>query len=170
MKNWNAEYRRFRKKIENPSEWRSWPKLEKWWESVFPDCNKDIIVREKGVEIFSVLRKDKDFDSVLREGLKTRNQLVKERSLEAEDLGCQSPDAVGPYRNDIVYFKYLKDEDQMPSKDKEWVSVLVDPNKAVIHNSELRTCFQKFYYHSMLTLADYIERLMELRSKNIQLP
>lgn len=172
MKNPITDYETFRETRDSDMQFcLNYCELKKFWESIFPKCNENIIVRENGIEVFHVFRDEKDFNKVISTGLKPRNQLVKEGYLKTGDLGSIDENARALYRNDVTYFNYPINETQKEGlENKCWISVLVDPDKTMVHNAELRAVKQEDYFSSMIKLKDYISRIKKLDAKRLESP
>ncbi|MFH1174011.1 MAG: hypothetical protein V1725_02690 [archaeon] len=152
--------------------------LDAWWASVFPHANADVIQKrtifkrniQKGIEIFHFLRPEVKLDDILAEGLKTRDQLVKEGKIAPREGSYRA----GPFRDDVVYFTYPRNDRQLANLYAEpWVSILVSP-AAFVHNAEARISHlrrdrfqeedelerrqQRTYAETMLTLSDFVQR------------
>lgn len=120
----------------------------------------------KKVLIFHATNKN-NIPSILKEGLKTKVQLVKKNKVEL----------IYPVKSfrifdrfSKVYFMYIdpRELDKVENSVWKWknsdsdyrfVAIKVDPNETFVFNSELRLKKPNSYYDCKITLSSYLERL-----------
>ena len=85
------------------------------------------------VEIYHFIGKEASIDKILKEGLKSRKQLILERDLESFE---QTRLFSGHFSN--IYFQWLSPHLEINLEECSWISIEVNPETTNVFNRELR--------------------------------
>lgn len=106
------------------------------------------------VEIYHFPGRGASVDYLLTEGLKSREQLIREGKLEPLNVRGMFDDQLS-----MIYFQWFPPHLEANKKNCEWVSIEVDPKETAVFNREFRYHNDRANYNaSKMGLADYISQ------------
>ena len=115
------------------------------------------------VEVYHIPGRGASVDDLLVEGIKSREQLIKEGKLEPINGRGLFDDHLS-----TIYFQWFPPHLEGNKEECDWISIEVDPKTTYVHNREFRVNNDRPKYNaSRMNLSDYIaqhEKTKGLRS------